>query len=108
MAGINVGSTTIASGQTKSSSINVGNGTIAKINIPAAFTGTAMTFEGSFDDTTFVPIQDGAGAAISKTVSASIGVKLDAADLWGYPYIKFVSGSAEGAERTITFSFVSL
>lgn len=94
-------STTIANGQTKSAELRTGYRTsVVALVTPAALTGTAFTFEGSMDSSTFVPVYN-EGTQYSVNVGTSRYVALNAAVFQGLQSIKIVSGSAEGADRTI-------
>ena len=64
--------------------------------LPSGFSGTTMTFTVSTDGSTFVALNDDDGA-ISKTVAASKGYTLPV-ELFGFPWMKFVSGSSETAK----------
>jgi hypothetical protein len=74
--------------------------------LPAAFTGTAITFNVSFDDVTYQQLTNASGSAISLTVAQgkSYGFTQDIRSaVTPWRYIQFVSGSTEGAARTINF-----
>lgn len=74
------------------------------ISLPAALTGTALTF--TVCNTlagTYVPLYNAAGV-VSYTVAASRYVAIDPKDFQGVAYLKIVSGSAEGAARTLICS----
>lgn len=99
---------TIASSGTTSGAISTGiinfEGTqLHGLEFPAAMTGTTMTFTGSrSSDGTYVTLKEVGGASnYSVTVSASSFVPLDPRVFATFPFIKLVSGSAEGAERSI-------
>lgn len=93
---------TIASGATTSSEIDLSGTTLCGIYIPSAFTGTSISFQAATaSGGTFVSVRDGAGNAISKTVAPSQFIKLDPTDFVGVRYLKVVSGSTEGAARTL-------
>lgn len=92
---------TIAASGTKSNAIDLVGSDLIAVITPSAFTGVALTFEGSADGTTFVPLVDGAGAAVSVTVSTSDYVPLPAS-VSTLRWVKVVSGSTEAAEREIT------
>lgn len=95
----------ISSGGTKSAAVSLAGTTLTGIYMPATFTGTAVTFEAATSLTgTYLPVQDGAGSAISKTVAASQYIKIDPGDFAGVRFLKIVSGSTEGADRTVTLS----
>ena len=94
-------STTIANGQTKSAELRTGYRTsVVALVTPAALTGTAFTFEGSLDGSTFVPVYNEA-TQYSVNVGTSRYVALNASVFQGLQSIKVVSGSSEAAERTI-------
>ena len=72
--------------------------------MPAAFTGASISFQVSADDSTYQALYDDANSLVSITVSASrtYGFRNDVAMALGHwRFVKFVSASAEGAERTI-------
>lgn len=96
---------TIASGQTKSGVITLAGFTPVGILLPAAFTGTALTFEASIDGTNFFPVKAGTGGnALSYTVAQGTYAALDPKDFYGIQYLKVVSGSTEGAARTLNLA----
>lgn len=74
--------------------------------IPAAFTGVAMTFQASNDGETFTPLFNLSNTLISITVAVNRAYPLPS-ELAGFGYFKFVSGTAEGAERSIAVSLKS-
>jgi hypothetical protein len=91
---------TIASGQTVSSTYNNRAGSALGLVMPAAFTGTTLTFKVSTDNTTFQSLYDTTNTLVSLTVAASRSYQLPAA-LATWPYIQVVSGSSEGASRSL-------
>lgn len=109
MAGINRTATvTITSGQSLSSGFCIGAGVPLAVQMPAAFTGTEITFQGSLDGTTYQNVYDGA-FEVSVTVAASRNVGLPASSLAAYTYLKLRSGNAatptaEAGTRTLTIS----
>lgn len=69
---------------------------------PAALTGTTFTFQTSVDGgTTWVPIYDKYGNALSVAVGTSRFIPMAPADFAAVSMLKIVSGSAEAAGRTI-------
>jgi hypothetical protein len=94
---------TIASGGTASTEIDLTGGyTLVGAFIPSAVTGTALGVSvAKASGGTFVPIKDGA-SDLSLTMAASKFVYIDPKYTWGARYAKLVSGSAEGADRTLT------
>ena len=95
--------TIAASGQT-STAFECNETLPVALIMPAALTGTSMTFTGSVDGSTFTALNDEAGNAISATIAASKIISLGnlSKHFMGLTHIKFVSGSAEAAARTIT------
>jgi hypothetical protein len=96
-----VGTFSITSGQTVSDAINLNNRTLLGLQF-ATFTGVAVTFQGSSDGITYVAVKDTAGASVSFTVASDTYVVIQPAILAGLKFVKLVSGSAEGANRTVT------
>lgn len=97
---------TIANGESKSAIIDLQGRCPVGFRMPAAFTGTALTFEASVDkvDSHFAVLKDSAGATVTITVAAGTYVVLAQATkalLAGVMNLKVVSGSAEGAAREI-------
>lgn len=91
---------TIANAATVSDAQYIGDKIPVALQMPAAFTGTAMTFQGSWDGTTYQAINT-AGSAYSETVAASKMIYLDGSKFIGFRFIKLVSGSTEGAQRLV-------
>lgn len=91
----------IASGATKSGVINLNGLALVGLYLPA-FTGTALTFEAcDTADGTFVPVKVSGGSSLSYTIAGSTFVAIDPTPFQGISFLKLVSGSAEGADRTI-------
>jgi hypothetical protein len=102
---IAINKVSIASGATKSDAVDIRGYAITAIEMPSAFTGTAITLEAArAREGTYKQVTDDGGTAVSLTVAASKVVALAAADsasLRGLPFIKLVSGSAEAAAREV-------
>ncbi len=93
---------TIASSATTSGSIDLsGLGLIAMI-MPAAFTGTTVTFQMSLDDVTYYDIYNTSNTVISATVTQGRAYMFVPGDFVGVRYLKVKSGSTEGGTRIIT------
>lgn len=96
---------TIANGGTTSGEIPLRGRMVVGFRIPAAFTGTTITFTGSeVSGGTFSSIYDSDGNQVSAAVAASRFIGLSGAEadaVSAAPFIKLVSGSAEAAERLI-------
>lgn len=92
---------TISNGGTVSNGIQLGVGrTVLALVTPAALTGTALSFQASVDGSTYNTVTD-EGSAYSVTAAASRFISIKPALLAGARFVKVVSGSAEGADRTI-------
>lgn len=96
----NTATATIANGQTDSAAFYVGAKIPISLQMPAAFTGATVSFQGSQDNVTYQVINS-AGAVYSEPVTQGKDVALDGNILAAYPYLKIISASAEGADRAI-------
>jgi hypothetical protein len=95
----------IASGQQISSTIELEGYSFCGVFLPAAFTGTALTFEASYDGTNFFPVYNTtSGTALSYTVAQGHYCAIDPKDFYGINYLQIKSGSAEAAARTLQVS----
>lgn len=92
---------TIANGQTTSSTAQLA-AVLCAIVMPAAFTGTTLSFQVSFDGVTFQPLYKTDGTLYSLTVAAGRTYAVPPADFTAFPAVQIVSGANEGAARTIT------
>lgn len=98
-------STTILSGATASSAISCGGLVLVGFILPAAFTGTAITF--TVSDAlagTYRPLYDAANSLVSMTVAQGRVYAVDPKNFQGVQFLKLISGSAEGADRTVVCS----
>jgi hypothetical protein len=94
----------IANGQQESAALNCGGIVLVGILFPAAFTGTAVTFEVSNKiDGTYVPLYNSAGL-VSYTIAQGRFYAIDPKDFYGVNFLKIKSGSAEGAARALICS----
>lgn len=91
----------IASSGTVSNSIDTSGTSIVGYILPSSFTGTSITFQVSNDNDTFVELKDTNGNDITHIVAQNTAVAISPLDFAGWRYVKFVSGSTEGAERVI-------
>src|SRR5512147_9840 len=89
----------IANGAAVSSAVNIAGGTLVAIKLPAAWTAADLTFEGSFDGTTWQPVFDDASAevkVVAATVAAQVGRIIVSAGilskLAALPMFRIVSG----------------
>lgn len=95
-------SVAIANGTTTTDVIPTGGFVPVGIELPAAFTGTTVTFTVASSATgTFQPLYNSAGA-VSYTVAQGRYIAIDPKDFYGVAFFKIVSGSSEGAARAFT------
>lgn len=93
---------TIANAQSLSSMITLKGLSLVGILLPAAFTGTALTFEMSVDGTNFFPVSSGTdGDPLSYTVAQGSYAAINPQDFAGINFLKIQSGSTEAAARTL-------
>ena len=100
-------SVTVSSGQQLSESVSTDGMLLAGIICPATLTGTALTFDFSLDNTTFVDVVETNGTAVSYTVTAGDVVRVDPSG-WAFAstgFLRVVSDSSEAADRTINLIF---
>ena len=99
----------ISDNTTQSSAAQCGGLLLSGILFPAAMTGTAVTFDFSFDGSTWYDVVETDGTEVTYTVSAGNVVRVDPSG-WAFAsagFIRVVSGSAEAADRTINLIFKS-
>ena len=91
----------ISSSGTTSTGVDTGENTFTGFITPAALTGTTFTFEVSIDNSTWFPKYDKTNTQLSVTVGTSRAYYFPPQDFASDNYVRIVSGSAEGAARTI-------
>lgn len=102
-------SASIANGQTASAAISMSGLSLVGIQLPAAFTGTTITFTGSFDGVTYQVVKaTTSGTSLSYTVAQGTYVAIDPLPFYGLAFIKLVSGSAEGGARSFSVALKGL
>ena len=80
---------------------------LSGIVFPAAMTGTAVTFDFSFDGSTWVDVVETDGTEVSYTVSAGNVVRVDPSG-WAFAtagFVRVTSGGTETADRNIQLIF---
>lgn len=93
----------IAATQTTSAPIECKGQALCGIQMPAAFTGTTLTFKASIDGTTFQPIYNTtSGTLLTYTVAQGRYIAINPQDFLGVNYLEIVSGSTEGTLRNFT------
>lgn len=92
----------IASSGTASAAVDARDYAMFQLRLPAAFTGTTLTFTTSDAiGGTYQALSDNTGTAVSLTVAQGKDYDLPSA-LASAHFFKVVSGSSEGAARTLT------
>lgn len=91
---------TIANNATASSVIDCRKQQLVGFYTPAALTGTTWSLQASYDGTNFFTVLD-EGDSYSKTMTASRYISVKPQLTAGIHYAKIVSGTAEGAERSL-------
>ena len=77
------------------------------IQFPAAMTGTAITFDFSLDNSTWVDVKETDGTEVSYAVSAGDVVRVDPSG-WAFAsngYLRVSSNGTEAADRKIILHF---
>lgn len=67
---------------------------------PAEFDGTAITFQGSIDNTNFFPLYDATNSPVTIPMSPSRMYSVWS-ELYGVPYLKIVCGTAQSTSDTV-------
>lgn len=93
----------IANGQTVSAAITSNGMALVGVQLPAAFTGTTLTFQVSLDCSVYQAVYvTTSGTALSYTVAQGRYIAIDPAPFQGAKCIKLISGSSEAAGRSFT------
>lgn len=94
---------TIPASDTTSDELPLENGYVpVALSMPDAFTGTALTVQAKDKEGNWQDVYDDAGTQLSITVAANRWITLSpVGEFTGLVNIRFVSNSAEGAERKI-------
>lgn len=93
---------TITNGTTTSDAQDIAGTTLVGIQLPAAFTGTAITFQVATSLAgAYQTLTNSGGSALALSVSAAKFITLNPADFAGIQFFKLVSNAAEGATRSI-------
>lgn len=96
---------TIANGQQASSAIKCMGMVPVGIILPAAFTGTALTFQVCDTESgTYQTLYGMDGNAVSMTVAQGRTYAINPTNFEGVQFLKVVSGSSEGGARTLILS----
>ena len=87
---------TIENGETQSDFFRLASANVIGILFPASMTGTTMTVEISFNGTDWKTL-----TGVSLTVTSDEALELTSATIFGWPYVRFVSGSAESGDKVL-------
>jgi hypothetical protein len=101
----------ISNGASLSEALACSGYRLASIQMPAAWTAAVLTFQVSYDRSTYGNLYDDAGSEYQVTVDVSRSVALDPFLFSGATHVKLRSGTAaaavaQGAERTLTVAGV--
>ena len=92
---------TIASSGTVSTALTLQSNRVpVAIVLPAAFTGTTVTFQASVDDASYNAVYNGS-SQYSIDIGVSRFVALNTSVFEGVKFVKIISGSTETAGRSI-------
>ncbi len=96
---------TVANGGTQSGAVNLLNDQspfygLVGIVTPSALTSTTITIQPSLDGSTFLTHADYTGTSYTIPIGTNRWIALDPAMFAGFPWVRIVTGSAEGADRT--------
>ena len=103
----------IANGTSLTPAIDLAEGRLHRIVMPASWTSAALTFKASPDGVTFYDVYDASGEyTISSSIAgASRSIVIDPTIFYGMRYIQIRSGTTgtpvnQGADRTLTLIIV--
>lgn len=106
---------TISSGQSLSGAIDLesaGQGArLARIDMPPTWTAANLSFQASYDGTTYNNLFDSGGTEYAVTAAASAAIIVPLADFLGIRFLKIRSGTsgtpvAQGADRALQLVLV--
>lgn len=94
-------SVTILSGQTQSTSVQIGKDqAIVRLDVPS-MTSTSVSFQVSDDNTTFLPVRDDTGVLFSVTVSGASAIQIPIEKIISPNYLKIVGSTVEISDKVI-------
>lgn len=97
---------TIANGESLSGAIGLGLERVYAIQMPSAWTAGNLTFQASYDNSTFADVYQDDGTELTVTAAASRFIVLDPVQFLGIRAIKVRSGTSgspvnQGAARSL-------
>lgn len=96
-----VESVTISNGGTTSTAIDTSGLSILGIVIPSSFTGTAISFQTSIDNSTYNNLYNTSNTLVSMNVTQARSYGIVPSDFAGWRFLKLVSNATEGGSREI-------
>ena len=92
--------------------LTISGGPPVGIQMPAAWTAANLTFQVSFDGTTYQDFYDSAGTEIAVTAAAARFIALDPTNYFGVRFVKIRSGTSgvpvnQLADRAIILVFLA-
>jgi hypothetical protein len=90
---------TIANGASLSAALDLSERTPVALLMPAAWTAASITFQASFDNSTFYNVFTAAGSEYTLTVDVDQYIIIDPVNLAGASYLKVRSGTAAAAQN---------
>lgn len=108
--GLGTATATIAAAASLSAAIDLGNGRLHAVVMPAAWDAAGLSFEASIDDVDYFPIHNADGE-YTIAAGASLVIVVDPALFYGFQHIKVRSGTsaaavAQAAERELELVLV--
>ena len=86
---------TIAAGESLSDAVNVSDGTLVRLTMPAEWTDADLTFQISTDGVEYNDMYDHHGAEVTCVCTPGVGIIFPRDFLAGIGFIKFRSGHAD-------------
>ncbi len=93
---------TITAGATVSNSINLQGRVLIGMNLPAAISGSSMTFQSSNDNVNFNALYNNENSAISVAYTQGRNYTISPDYVAGVKFLKLVSNNSQAASRAIT------
>lgn len=101
----------ISSGTSLSAAVDLGTARLSRITMPAAWDTAGLSFDVSYDGTTYSNLYNNVGTEYTVPAAASRAILVPLSDFVGIRYIKIRSGTASAAvnqtaQRTLNLSMV--
>jgi len=94
---------TIANNTNQSTSVDLSGLCLVGIHVPTGFDGTALTFQTSLDDATYVDVNVN-GTAYQITVAAAKYEVVDYTKFLGVRFLKITSGTTQSPAAVLTLA----